>query len=196
MGMRQARSIQLTLTLNWLGAWRKSCPQNYLISKERREKNMMHLFFILYLVKACCLVAKSHGQLFCNTMDCSPPGSSVHGISQARVLECVTTSSSKGSSWPCTSGRFSTTEPPGKPKGIFRTIQKDWLSKGAERRQEWDTHGGFFHMEVLIHVRVGGEAPTWRHSLLLPLNFILINLVIHLFLISGLHNLVQKLKIL
>ena len=26
-----------------------------------------------------------------NTMDCSPPGSSIHGICQARVLECVAT---------------------------------------------------------------------------------------------------------
>ena len=25
----------------------------------------------------------------CNSMDCSPPGSSVHGILQARILECV-----------------------------------------------------------------------------------------------------------
>ena len=27
-------------------------------------------------------------QLFCNPMACSPPGSSVHGIFQARILEC------------------------------------------------------------------------------------------------------------
>ena len=27
-------------------------------------------------------------QLFCNPMDCSPPGFSVHEISQARILEC------------------------------------------------------------------------------------------------------------
>ena len=28
-------------------------------------------------------------QFFCNPMDCSPPGSSTHGISQARILEWV-----------------------------------------------------------------------------------------------------------
>ena len=33
-------------------------------------------------------------------MDCSPPGSSVHGIFQARTLEWVAISSSRGSSWP------------------------------------------------------------------------------------------------
>ena len=33
-------------------------------------------------------------------MDCSPPGSSVHGILQARILEWVAMLSSKGSSQP------------------------------------------------------------------------------------------------
>ena len=33
-------------------------------------------------------------------MDCSPPVSSVHGISQMRILEWVAMSSSRGSSWP------------------------------------------------------------------------------------------------
>ena len=35
-----------------------------------------------------CLVAKSI-RLFCDPIDYSPPGSSVHGISQARILEWV-----------------------------------------------------------------------------------------------------------
>ena len=36
--------------------------------------------------------------LICNPMDYSPPGSSVHGISQARILEWVAISFSRGSS--------------------------------------------------------------------------------------------------
>ena len=36
----------------------------------------------------------------CDPMDCSPPGSSVHGILQARILEWVTIPFSRGSSWP------------------------------------------------------------------------------------------------
>jgi len=36
----------------------------------------------------------------CDPMDCSPPGSSVHGILQARILEWVTISYSRGSSQP------------------------------------------------------------------------------------------------
>ena len=35
---------------------------------------------------------------FCDPMDCSLPGSSAHRIFQARVLECVALSFSKGSS--------------------------------------------------------------------------------------------------
>ena len=36
----------------------------------------------------------------CNPVDCSLPGSSVHGIFQARILEWVAISFSRGSSWP------------------------------------------------------------------------------------------------
>ena len=48
-------------------------------------------------------------------MDCSPPGSSVHRILQARIVEWVATSSFRGSSWPrywtqvsCIADRFFT----------------------------------------------------------------------------------------
>ena len=46
-----------------------------------------------------CSVAQSHLTLH-NPMDCSPPGSSVHGIFQTRILEWVAISSSRGSSHP------------------------------------------------------------------------------------------------
>ena len=63
----------------------------------------------------------------CDPMDHSPPSSSVHGIFQARILEWVAISFSKGSSWPrdwtrvfcvsCTDRWifFFTTVPSGKP---------------------------------------------------------------------------------
>ena len=41
-----------------------------------------------YCYCCCCLVAKSPPAL-CSPIDCSPPGSSVHGILQARILEWV-----------------------------------------------------------------------------------------------------------
>ena len=60
------------------------------------------------------LVSKSCPTL-CEPMGCSPPGSSVHGILQARILAWVDLSSSKGSSWPrdgtpisCRAGGFFT----------------------------------------------------------------------------------------
>ena len=37
---------------------------------------------------------------FCDPMDCSPPGSSIHGASQARILEWVAISLSRASSQP------------------------------------------------------------------------------------------------
>ena len=45
------------------------------------------------------LVTQSYLTL-CNPMDCSPPGSSVHGILQVRILEWVAMPSSRGSSRP------------------------------------------------------------------------------------------------
>ena len=51
----------------------------------------------------------------CDSMDCSPPGFSVHGILQARILEWVAMPSSRESSWPkdrtevsCIAGGFFT----------------------------------------------------------------------------------------
>ena len=53
----------------------------------------------LLLQLALCLAAQLCPAL-CDPVDCSPPGSSVHGILQARILEWVTTLSSRGSSQP------------------------------------------------------------------------------------------------
>ena len=36
----------------------------------------------------------------CDPVDCSPPGSSVHGMLRAKILEWVAMPSSRGSSWP------------------------------------------------------------------------------------------------
>ena len=67
------------------------------------------------------LVPKSCPTL-CDPMDCNPLGSSVHGISQARILEWVAIFFSRGYSPPrdqthisCLASRFFTTEPSGKP---------------------------------------------------------------------------------
>ena len=46
------------------------------------------------------MLAAQLGPTLCDPMDCSPPGSSVHGILQARVLEWVAISFSRGTSRP------------------------------------------------------------------------------------------------
>ena len=73
----------------------------------------------------------------CNSMNCSPPGSSVHGISQARILEWGFMSPSRdlpkpgieltslGS--PALAGRLFTTVPLGKPQD---------RTEGATKRDE------------------------------------------------------------
>ena len=70
---------------------------------------------ILYISNVCVCVLTQSCLPLCNPMDYSPPGSSVQGILQARILEWVATPFSKGSSQlkdqtrvSCTSGRFFT----------------------------------------------------------------------------------------
>ena len=83
------------------------------------------VWWLLYLpIMLACLVVQSCPTL-CNSMDYSPPGSSVHGILQARILEWVAISSSRRSSQPgielssplslALAEGFFTTEPLGKP---------------------------------------------------------------------------------
>ena len=57
-----------------------------------REGNLLTQFVVVELL--------SYAQLFCHPRDCSPPGSSVHGIFQVKILEWVAISFSRGSSWP------------------------------------------------------------------------------------------------
>ena len=82
------------------------------------QRHLGSLCIVCVLVTQSCLT-------LCDPTDCSPPGSSVHGILQARTLEWIAISSSRGSSQP----RYRTpspvspallvdsllTQPPGKP---------------------------------------------------------------------------------
>ena len=107
-----------------------------------QQSEVMHIYVLLhyslsqdteysslcYNVGPCCpsivqvvVQSLSCARHFCDPTDCSPPGSSVHGILQAKILEQVAISFCRGSSQPrgrthvfCIAGEFSTTEPPGK----------------------------------------------------------------------------------
>ena len=48
----------------------------------------------------CCAKSLQSCLTLCKPMNCSPPGSSVHGILQARILEWAAMPSSRGYSWP------------------------------------------------------------------------------------------------
>ena len=85
-----------------------------------------HIKRSLYNSHICvCMLVTQLCPTLCNPMDCSPPGSSANGISQARILEWVAVSFSRGYSGPRDTTQFSwieadssLTEPPGKPPYI------------------------------------------------------------------------------
>ena len=58
----------------------------------------LSIWFLICVLCLVCMCAQSCLTLS-NPMDCSPPGSSVHGTSLARILEWVAISFSWGSSW-------------------------------------------------------------------------------------------------
>ena len=127
------------------------------------------------------LVTKSRLiQFLWNPTDCSPLGSSVHGISQARILECVPFPSLGDLPDPgmqsvslALAGRFFITEPPGKPQsppylGTFGNVWSSvWLS---QLREEYYSHlqaevrGGPEHLTT--HKRV----PTTKNFLVQNIN--------------------------
>ena len=84
----------------------------------------------------------------CNTMDYSPPGSSVHGILQGRILEWIAMPSSRGSSRPrdgthvsCIGGRFLPSEASGvEGQGNSGTPQKDQRDDKPGDRAQMDGH--------------------------------------------------------
>ena len=74
----------------------------------------------------CMCKVKSEVAHSLRPVECSPPSSSVHGIFQARILEWVAISFSRGSSQSrdqtcisCLAGRFFTTEPSGKSQRML-----------------------------------------------------------------------------
>ena len=76
----------------------------YFSHLENGDKWFLHSVLMTKRNIACkTQIIKMTSQLcltLCNPMDCSLPSSSVHGILQARILECVAMPFSRGSSWP------------------------------------------------------------------------------------------------
>ena len=82
----------------------------------------------------CCRLVAQSCPTLCDPMDCSPPGSAVHGISQARIVEWVAIPFSRGYSQSrdqthvsCLGGGFFSTGPSQKPPervtdGLFQVV--------------------------------------------------------------------------
>ena len=70
-----------------------SCLRLYLIYKLMGEIDQVQVLLLFLSITKSCLT-------FCDPMDCSQPDSSIHGISQARILEYKAISFYRGSSWP------------------------------------------------------------------------------------------------
>ena len=96
----------------------------------------MGLTYVLSHLHVCSVVSDSETLW----MDCSLPGSAVHGIFPARIPEWVAVSSSRRSSWPRDqthglAGGILTMEPPGKPclyRSVFRwdQVHSGWCGWG------------------------------------------------------------------
>ena len=67
-------------------------------------RSLIHFELIFLCYEVCVRCLHVYAQLLqlcptvCDPMDCSPPGSSVHEIPQARILKCTAISFSRGSS--------------------------------------------------------------------------------------------------
>ena len=90
--------------------------------------------FLFSVVQSCPTLLRPHG-----------PDSSVHGISQARILERVAISFPRESSWSrdwtlisCIAGGFVTAEPPGKPQILGLSSHK---SGNARTTGRWKRQG-------------------------------------------------------
>ena len=73
--------------------WEDTNIQPMAVSQSMMDTERKKILVMCVLVAQSCLT-------LCNPMDCSPPGSSVHGILQARILEWVAISFSREASQP------------------------------------------------------------------------------------------------
>ena len=111
----------------------------------------------------CYLVTESRLTLW-DLMDCSPPASSVHGIFQARILEWVAISFSRGSSPPRNWTCFSC---------IGRKVFYHWATKGSPSEREGEMNRKFTQIK-LRRRRKGGwkeEEEEEKKKGLKPLRF-------------------------
>ena len=142
----------------WFRNWTKvsliSCIGRQVLYHQRCLGSPIHKY-IAQLLQLCLTL--------CNPMECNLPGSSVHGILHARILEWVSMSSSRGSSPPrvwihvsCITGGFFTAGPLGKP--IYIKIY--WIIK---QRRQWQPTPVLLPGKSHGRRRLVGYSP-WGHK--------------------------------
>ena len=110
---------QLELTYTLIGGSPSTTPYKTVWYCLLKMMACMGCVCVCVCVYVCMSVHAQLCQTLYDPMDCNLSGSSVHGIFQARILEWVAISFSRGSSWlkdlvsPASTGRFFTTAPPG-----------------------------------------------------------------------------------
>ena len=70
----------------------------YIPYSSQHPKSLLYFYIVLSIVCLSVFVCAQSCLTLCKPMDSSPPGSSLHGILQARILEWVAISFSRGSS--------------------------------------------------------------------------------------------------
>jgi len=134
---------QWGITSHWLD-WPSLKSLQITNAEEGIEKTLSHNWWeykLVYLLcktvwgflkklklKLPCMLVTQSCPILCDPMDCSLPGSSVHGLLQARILEWVGIPFVRGSSWP----RGGT--PVSYIAGIFFTI---WVTREAQKSYSW-----------------------------------------------------------
>ena len=86
---------------------------------------------LCFLIHSVCLLVTQLCLTLCHPTDCSPPGFSVHGILQARLLEWIAIPFFRGSFWPrdqilvsCIAGRFFTIWAIGKSQLVYQSFSR------------------------------------------------------------------------
>ena len=142
MGERSEHLIKEDIQIIW-----KDVPHHFSCGKgklkQQGDTNVLH--------RSVCLTP-------CDPIDCSPTGSSVHGVFQARIPVWVAISYSRGSSRPgikptsfespALAGRFFTTASPGKPKITLHPCQLMVNIQNTDYTKRWNRWGA---TGALIH---------------------------------------------
>ena len=96
--LHQFQANLWTFMMEWRWDRPKAKPMGFW--QKRKAEKSSHVLGSMCMQACMCAQSFQLCLTLCDLMDCSPPGSSVHGILQARLLEWVALPSSRGSSQP------------------------------------------------------------------------------------------------